>query len=98
MKSLTNINAQSIREAVVAAQQARDAGQSVAFSGGGTDLLQQIKDGTDLADVVINLRNVDGGGNDGLDRGKCHCESHHFAGGFPCRSPGGCNRSGDCAV
>ncbi|MDP6413438.1 MAG: FAD binding domain-containing protein, partial [Gammaproteobacteria bacterium] len=33
-------------------------GQAFAFSGGGTDLLQQIKDGTDQADVVINLRNV----------------------------------------
>ena len=60
MKSLTNINARSIRDAVIAAQQARVAGQTVAFSGGGTDLLQQIKDGTDLADVVINLRTVDG--------------------------------------
>ncbi len=60
MKSLTNINARSIRDAVIAAQQARVAGQTVAFSGGGTDLLQQIKDGTDLADVVLNLRTVDG--------------------------------------
>lgn len=59
MKSLTNINARSIREAVLAAQQAREEGQRVAFSGGGTDLLQQIKDGTDLADVIINLRNVE---------------------------------------
>ena len=29
-----------------------------AFSGGGTDLLQQIQDGTDKADVIINLRTV----------------------------------------
>ncbi|MDP6536102.1 MAG: FAD binding domain-containing protein [Gammaproteobacteria bacterium] len=58
MKTLTNIDAGSIREAVQAAQQAREGGQAFAFSGGGSDLLQQIKDGTDQADVVINLRNV----------------------------------------
>lgn len=59
MKSFTNINVNSFQEAVSAAQQARNAGQIVAFSGGGTDLLQQIKDGTNLADVIINLRNID---------------------------------------
>ena len=59
MKTLLNINASTILEAVQAAQQAGAAGQSFAFSGGGTDLLQQIKDGTDLADVIINLRNVE---------------------------------------
>ena len=58
MKTLTNIDAGSIREAVQAAQQAREGGQAFAFSGGGSDLLQQIKDGTDQEDVVINLRNV----------------------------------------
>jgi len=60
MKALTNIHARSIQEAVDAAQQARAAGQQFAFSGGGTDLLQQIKDGTDHAEVIINLRNVEG--------------------------------------
>jgi xanthine dehydrogenase YagS FAD-binding subunit len=59
MKSLTNINVRNIREAVTAAQQAQDAGQRFAFSGGGTDLLQQLKDGTEDADVLINLRNVE---------------------------------------
>ena len=58
MKSLININPSSISNAVAAAQQALDNGQSIAFSGGGTDLLQQIKDGTDRSDVIINLRNV----------------------------------------
>jgi xanthine dehydrogenase YagS FAD-binding subunit len=61
MKSLTNINATSFNQAATAAQQARQQGQAVAFSGGGTDLLQQIKDGTDLADVIINLRSVTDG-------------------------------------
>jgi len=59
MKSLTNINARSIPDAIQAAQQAIADGNRVAFSGGGTDLLQQIKDGTDLADVIINLRDVE---------------------------------------
>ena len=58
MKSLTNLNVSSFDEAASASQQARQAGQSVAFSGGGTDLLQQVKDGTDTADVIINLRSV----------------------------------------
>ena len=61
MRSLTNLNVASFDEAASAAQQARQQGQSVAFSGGGTDLLQQIKDGTDNADVVINLRSVPDG-------------------------------------
>ena len=60
MRTLTNINATSISEAVLAAQEARAEGRSYAFSGGGTDLLQQIKDGTDKADVIINLRNIEG--------------------------------------
>ena len=60
MKAFSNINVSSIDEAVSAAAQARSNGQSVAFSGGGTDLLQQLKDGTDKSDVIINLRNVDG--------------------------------------
>jgi xanthine dehydrogenase YagS FAD-binding subunit len=58
MKALTNINARSITEAVAAASEAAAAGRAFAFSGGGTDLLQQIKDGTNKADVIINLRTV----------------------------------------
>ncbi|MBM3225431.1 MAG: hypothetical protein FJZ47_16740 [Candidatus Tectomicrobia bacterium] len=58
MKALTNINARSMAEAVAAASEAIATGQAFAFSGGGTDLLQQIKDGTNPADVIINLRTV----------------------------------------
>ncbi len=58
MKVLTNINAHSITEAVAAASEAAAAGRAFAFSGGGTDLLQQIKDGSDKADIIINLRTV----------------------------------------
>jgi xanthine dehydrogenase YagS FAD-binding subunit len=58
MKALTNINARSFAEAVAAASEAAVAGRAFAYSGGGTDLLQQLKDGTNQADVIINLRTV----------------------------------------
>jgi CO/xanthine dehydrogenase FAD-binding subunit len=58
MKALTNINARSIADAVAAASAAAARGRAFAFSGGGTDVLQQIKDGTNQADVIINLRTV----------------------------------------
>jgi hypothetical protein len=58
MKALTNINAHSLADAVAAASAAIASGRAFAFSGGGTDLLQQIKDGTNQADVLINLRTV----------------------------------------
>jgi xanthine dehydrogenase YagS FAD-binding subunit len=58
MKALTNINACSLTDAVAAASAAAARGQAFAFSGGGTDLIQQIKDGTNQADVLINLRTV----------------------------------------
>ena len=61
MKSLINVNVASFSEAVTAAQAAQQQGQAVAFSGGGSDLLQQIKDSTDPADVVINLRSIPDG-------------------------------------
>ena len=60
MKSLTNINADSLQGAANASRQARSEGRAVFFSGGGSDLLQQIKDGTVDADVIINLRNIEG--------------------------------------
>ena len=58
MKALTNINAHSFADAVATASAAAARGQVFAFSGGGTDLLQQIKDGTNQADLLINLRTV----------------------------------------
>jgi xanthine dehydrogenase YagS FAD-binding subunit len=58
MKALTNINAHSLADAVAAASAAVASGRAFAFSGGGTDLLQQIKDGTNQADILINLRTV----------------------------------------
>lgn len=60
MKQFQNLNAGSLQEAVSLARQALDRGQLIAFSGGGTDLLQQVKDGTEQPDVLINLRTVAG--------------------------------------
>ncbi|MEX0963087.1 MAG: FAD binding domain-containing protein [Pseudohongiellaceae bacterium] len=59
MRTFRNINARDLQDAVAIAQEIQEAGQSVAFSGGGTDLLQQVKDGTQRPDVIINLRSVD---------------------------------------
>ena len=43
MRPLTNQNATSLEEAVALAQQAIQQGRSVSFAGGGTDLLQLMK-------------------------------------------------------
>lgn len=60
MKSFRNYNASSLQDAAQRAQRARAGGELIAFSGGGTDLLQQMKEGTVNADLLINLRQVSG--------------------------------------
>jgi xanthine dehydrogenase YagS FAD-binding subunit len=66
MKAFTNRNARTVQEAVTLAQSARAAGQSVSFAGGGTDLLQLVKDrvpnrpGSGPPDVLINLKTIPG--------------------------------------
>ncbi len=60
MRKFRNVNAASLQEAVTTARQARERGEVIAFSGGGTDLLQQVKDGTESPDLLINLRTVTG--------------------------------------
>ena len=60
MRTLRNIDARNLDDAIDIAVEAHAAGQVAAFSGGGTDLLQQLKDGTERPDVLINLRNVVG--------------------------------------
>ena len=60
MRAITNRNATSFEHAVELAGQARTRGLQVAFSGGGTDLLQQVKEGTVAPDVLVNLRTVAG--------------------------------------
>jgi xanthine dehydrogenase YagS FAD-binding subunit len=66
MKPFANRNARSLADAVALARAARDAGQSVSFAGGGTDLLQLVKDripnrpGAGTPDVLVNLKTVPG--------------------------------------
>ena len=58
MKALSKSNARSPAVSEAAGSAAAARGQAFAFVGGGTDLIQQIKDGTNQADVLINLRTV----------------------------------------
>jgi xanthine dehydrogenase YagS FAD-binding subunit len=66
MKTFANRNARSLPEAVQIARAARDAGQSVSFAAGGTDLLQLVKDripnrpGSGAPDVIVNLKTIPG--------------------------------------
>ena len=66
MKAFANQNARTVEEAAALAQRALQEGRSVSFAGGGTDLLQLMKDrvvnrpGSDLPDVLVNLKTVDG--------------------------------------
>jgi xanthine dehydrogenase YagS FAD-binding subunit len=66
MKAFTNQNARTLDEAVALAQEALREGRSVSFVGGGTDLLQLMKDrvvnrpGSGDPDVLVNLKTVDG--------------------------------------
>ena len=65
MKAFTNQNARTLDEAVALAQEALRDGRSVSFVGGGTDLLQLMKDkvvnrpGSGQPDVLVNLKTVD---------------------------------------
>jgi xanthine dehydrogenase YagS FAD-binding subunit len=69
MKAFTNTNPRTVTEAVTLARRAREAGQSVSFAGGGTDLLQLVKDripnrpGMGMPDVLVNLKSVPGLGS-----------------------------------
>jgi xanthine dehydrogenase YagS FAD-binding subunit len=64
MKAFANANPRTLAEAVARARQAREAGQSVSFAAGGTDLLQLVKDripnrpGSGTPDVLINLKSI----------------------------------------
>jgi xanthine dehydrogenase YagS FAD-binding subunit len=58
MKTFANSNAKSLQDATRRSQQARGAGQHVAFAGGGSDLLALIKDRVISPDVVVNLKTI----------------------------------------
>ncbi len=66
MKAFVNQNARTLDEAVAFAREALREGRSVSFVGGGTDLLQLMKDkvvnrpGSGDPDVLVNLKTVAG--------------------------------------
>ncbi len=72
MRAFANRNPQNVLEAVAVARQAIDRGESVSFAGGGTDLLQLVKDripnrpGSSELDVLVNLGGIRGW-RDGFD-------------------------------
>lgn len=58
MRALTNANAIDLREAIALAQEAERQGKTWAFTGGGTDLLQRLKDRVVEPDVLVHLRTI----------------------------------------
>ncbi|MYE83860.1 MAG: hypothetical protein F4X36_18850, partial [Gammaproteobacteria bacterium] len=65
MKTFANRDAGTLEEAVRLAREALDGGQSVSFAGGGTDLLQLVKDrianrpGQGVPDILVSLRGLE---------------------------------------
>jgi xanthine dehydrogenase YagS FAD-binding subunit len=60
MKSFTNVNAHDLPQAIAAARDAKDRGQHVSIAGGGSDLLQLMKERIVEPDVLINLKSIKG--------------------------------------
>lgn len=58
MKTFANTNAKTLREATKRAADAQKAGQHASFAGGGTDLLQLVKDRIVSPDVIVNLKTI----------------------------------------
>ena len=58
MKTFTNTNVRTARDAVARAQQARREEHKVAFAGGGSDLLALVKDRIISPDVIVNLKTI----------------------------------------
>jgi xanthine dehydrogenase YagS FAD-binding subunit len=58
MKAFVNENARDVAHAVTLLRQAHQAGRTTAIAGGGTDLLQLMKERTLTPDVVVNLKSI----------------------------------------
>jgi xanthine dehydrogenase YagS FAD-binding subunit len=58
MKTFANTNARSPQDAVNRAAQARKAGHVAVFAGGGSDVLQLVKDRIVNPDVIVNLKTM----------------------------------------
>ena len=60
MKTLSNANPRDLEQAVSLARDARRAGKSASFAGGGSDLLGMVKEGIVRPDVLVHLRAIKG--------------------------------------
>lgn len=60
MKAFLNANASDLRNAILLAGEARRQGRTVSFAGGGSDLLQLVKDGIARPDLLVSLRSIEG--------------------------------------
>lgn len=58
MKTFANSNAKTLQDAAKRAADAQKAGQQASFAGGGTDLLQLVKDRIVNPDVIVNLKTI----------------------------------------
>ena len=58
MKRVTNVNARDLKQAIALAGDARRGGRAVAFAGGGSDVLGQLKDRIIAPDLVVRLATV----------------------------------------
>ncbi len=60
MKTFVNEDARDFKHAAMLTQQAHRDGKTASISGGGSDLLQLVKERTLAPDVIVNLRSVKG--------------------------------------
>src|SRR5580658_1684587 len=60
MKTFSNANPRDLKQAVALAQEARSKGRTVAFAGGGSDLLGMVKERIVSPDVLIHLSGIKG--------------------------------------
>lgn len=58
MKAFTNINPRTLKDAVTALESNRQGGKQVVVAGGGTDLLQLMRERIVNTDVLVNLKSV----------------------------------------
>ena len=56
MKTFSNSNARSPQDASSRSVQARKAGRTAVFAGGGSDVLQLVKERIVQPDVIVNLK------------------------------------------
>ena len=60
MKAFSNANARDVKHAVTLLQQAHQQGHTASVAGGGSDLLQMVKERIVAPDVLVNLKSIKG--------------------------------------